>query len=62
MLDPDTLALVLEPASILADHLHNPVALFDRRQVLSVIATDHLVNEADVPDVVKSDPDADIPF
>jgi hypothetical protein len=60
--DHDTLTLVVEPAPTIGGPGENTVAVFDRRLVVSVIAADSLVAEADVPDVVATDPGADIPF
>jgi hypothetical protein len=60
--DHDTLTLMVEPAPAVGGPGENAVAVFDRRQVVSVIAADHLVSEVDEPDVVAADPDSDIPF
>ncbi|HYH66286.1 MAG TPA: hypothetical protein VD866_16460 [Urbifossiella sp.] len=60
--DHDTLSLIVEPAPAIGGPGDTAVAVFDRRIVTSVIAADHLVSEADEPEVVSIDPDADIPF
>lgn len=62
MPDHETLGLVVEAAPAIGGPGELTVAMFDRRQVIAVIAADHLVGEADVPDVVAADPNADIPF
>lgn len=51
-LDQQTVGLVADP--------DQPVAVFDRDRVVAVIAADHLVSEADEPDVV--DPSMNVPF
>ena len=62
LIDPVTLALVVDPPPALGGPADNPVAVFDRNAVTCVIAADHLVGEADDPAVVALDPNADIPF
>jgi hypothetical protein len=61
-LDHETLGLVVDAAPTIGGPGDTTVAVFDRRQVIVAVAADHLVSEADVPDVVAVDPDADIPF
>ncbi len=61
--DHDTLTLVIEPPPAIGGPGETAVAVFDRRLVVSVVAADHLVAEADVPDVVAADDsDVNIPF
>ena len=60
--DHDTLTLVVEPAPSIGAPTENAVAVFDRRLVVSAVAADHLIAEADEPDVVAGDPASDIPF
>ena len=63
ILDQLTLALVLDSAPAIGGPSDPPtVAMFARHNVISAIATDHLVGEADDPAVVAADPNADIPF
>jgi hypothetical protein len=62
LLDHDMLGLMVEPAPTIGGAGDTAVAVFDRRQVVNAIAADHLVAEADEPDVVAVDPNADIPF
>lgn len=50
--DQDTLTLVVEPVPAIGGPGESVVAVFDRREVVCVVAADHLVNEADDPDVV----------
>jgi len=64
LLDHQNLALVLRPDTPAGTPAttDNAVAVFDRGLVVSVVAADHIVAEADVPDVIPFDPNADIPF
>lgn len=61
-LDHETLGLVVDAAPPAGGAGDTTVAVFDRRRVLVAVAADHLVSEADVPEVVAADPNADIPF
>lgn len=61
-LDHETLGLVVDAAPAIGGPGDTTVAMFDRRQVIVAVAADHLVIEADVPDVVAADPNSDIPF
>jgi len=54
-LDQETVGLVLDPDD-------RAVAVFDRRQVITAVAADHLISEADVPDVVSVYSTSSVPF
>lgn len=60
LIDPDTLGLVVEAVPTTGGPGESMVAVFDRRQVITAVAADHLVAESDEPAVV--DPNANIPF
>jgi hypothetical protein len=61
--DHGAVALVVEPPPTIGGGGETTVAFFDRGEVVSVIAADHLVAEADVPDTpAVLDPNSDIPF
>jgi len=64
LLDHQSLALVLRPDTPTGTPatMEHAVAVFDRGLVVSVVAADHLVSEADVPDVIPADAGSDIPF
>jgi hypothetical protein len=57
--DPTAYSLLIDTPGSPAE---TAVAVFGRGCITCVIAADHLVGEADVPDVVAADPNADIPF